>query len=214
MDSLVERLGNNISNMTFGEIGCNSGYYLYDLGLRGAKKCIGYDIPDNRDLFDLFNRVLNVECHFHVGEWSSYDHRLHHVEFEEVDVILSMAVLCHIVDPIYHLAYLCDHARRAMFVYAPLNEDDYFSIKFGHPPRKGNLDWPLNFDLEVAPSEPLLKLALREAGFEDIHEVICPDLPENWKRFSYRRRAYIAFRTRDVKTAMTSGKRLRKPQCD
>jgi len=216
MDSLVERLGNNISNMTFGEIGCNSGYYLYDLALRGARKCIGYDIPDNRDLFDLFNRVLNVECHFHAGEWSSYDHRLHYAELEEVDVILTLAVLCHLTDPIYHLAYLCDHARKAIFIYTPVNEDNCLSIKYGQPPRKQELDWPLNFDLDVAPSVPLLDLALREAGFEDIYEVKCPDLPEKWRRLSYGRksRVCIAFRTKDTKTALTSGRRLRKTRDD
>ncbi len=212
LDTLVEMLGNDISDMTFAEVGCNSGYFMHGLSLRGAKEATGYDIPNNSGLFDWFNRVLEVNSKFKMAEWSSIEHKLNNLEMEEVDVVLTMVVLCHLSDPLYHLAYLCDHAKKAILVYTTIRDEDDLSIKYGQPPRRHLLDWPINLDLEVMPSLPLVKLALAEGGFEDIHEIECPNLPPEWKKFTYNKKIYLAFRTKDVKTAVTTGRRLRKPK--
>jgi hypothetical protein len=205
LDSLIENLENDITGLTFSEMGCNSGYFPVSLSKRGAKRAIGYDIPNNSRLFDLFNNALSTKAEYRKAEWNSLEHKLYDSEFIETDVVLSVAVLCHMSDAIYHLAYLCDHAKKAIFIYTTTNEDNCLSMSFGQLPKKA-IDWPLNLDLNVSFSLPLLKLALCEAGFEDFREIKCPELPKQWEQFSYTKRAFMAFRTHSRKTVFGSNK--------
>ncbi len=213
LDTLVEQLGGNISDLTFAEIGCNTGYFLHGLALRGAKKCIGYDFTDNSDVFAWFNQVLGINSEFYFAEWDSLSHSLKYAELAEVDVILSIAVTCHLADPIHHLAYLCDHAKQAVFVWSPItaNNNDRLAITFDPPGKYPNaLDWPLSFDNDVRLSIPLLRMCLEQAGFDKIFEVMCPEgMSPNWKRWCSSQRGYIAFRTSPTKTALSDGKKSR-----
>ena len=50
IDVLIEKLGGAISSLDFAEIGCNTGYFLHSLALKGAKHCIGYDFTNNENV--------------------------------------------------------------------------------------------------------------------------------------------------------------------
>src|SRR5436190_14384365 len=59
IDALIRELG-KVSELTFAEVGCNSGYFVHALGLRGAKRTIGFDFAVNYDLFAWFNEILGT----------------------------------------------------------------------------------------------------------------------------------------------------------
>jgi SAM-dependent methyltransferase len=210
LDTLVVQLGGDISQLTFAEIGCNTGYLLHGLAIRGAKRCLGYDFTNNVEVFAWFDKVLGISNEFYFAEWDSLTHCLRYAELPEVDVILSVAVTCHLADPVQHLAYLCDHARKAVFLWAPVNDQSDLTISFGSPSKYPNaLDWPLSFDNDVRLSIPLVRLCMTQSGFEDIFEVQPPVLPQRWREWYFFQRGYVAFRTKPIKTALGGGKRVR-----
>ncbi len=210
LDSLTSQLG-DISRMSFAEVGCNSGYFLYGLGLRGAARTIGFDFTLYEEVFGWFNRVLGTGAEFRWAEWDSLHHELRYAEMPEVDVALSVAVTCHLPDALYHLAYLCDRSRKAVFFWSPVNERADLSLSFGEPAKYQNsLNFPICFDNDVRPSVPLLRLALEQSGFADIREVEPPPgLSPQWLEWYRNQKGYIAFRTDDRKTALSGVKARR-----
>src|SRR5262249_46520551 len=143
----------NLCSWSFAEVGCNTGYFLYGLALRGARRCVGLDYTPNADVFAWFNEALGTRCEFRFAEWDSLRHRLNYAALPRVDVGLSIGVTCHLADPLHHLAYLCDHSRRAVFVWCPVTRDDGLTVTFGEPNRyPESLAWPLSFDNDVRPS--------------------------------------------------------------
>jgi hypothetical protein len=203
---IQEQLG-ELSKFSFAEVGCNSGYFLQGLALRGAKQCIGMDFARNEEVFSTFNSILGTRCEFRHAEWDSFRHDFNYGRMPQVDVGMSIAVSCHLADPLHHLAHLCDHSRRAVFVYCPVNPDANLSISFGEPNRYlRNMGWPVSFDNDVRPSDRLLRMSLEQVGFEDIREMTCPTwLPEPWQYWFRAQKAYLAFRTSDIRSALTPG---------
>jgi hypothetical protein len=197
----------DLSSCSFAEVGCNSGYFLYGLALRGARRCVGLDVAPNDDLFAVFNDILGTRCEFRFAEWDSLRHDFNYGTMPQVDVGLSIAVSCHLADPLHHLAHLCDHSNKAVFLYCPATEGPNLSITFGEPGRYvKELSWPVAFDSEVRPSARLLRLGLEKVGFEDIRELYCPDwLPPAWQAWFRHQKAYLAFRTADVRSALSPG---------
>ena len=197
-----------IGGLSFAEAGCNTGYFLYRLALKGARRCIGYDFTKNARVFAWFNAALGTACEFHLAEWDSFRHRFRYAGMPKVDVALSVAVTCHLADPLHHLTYLCERASKAVFFWCPINRDDGLSLTFGTPARFPNaLAWPLGFDNEVRFSVPLLKLTLEQCGFEIVHEIAPPAaLPEQWKTWHRWQRGYIALRRTSPRTAYFGGR--------
>jgi SAM-dependent methyltransferase len=217
-DDFVEQIASRagVPGLTFAEVGCNTGYFLYALALRGASRCTGYDFTENSQVFAWFNRVLGTRCEFHFSEWNSFQHRLRYASMPRVDVALSVAVTCHLADPIHHLTYLCERASKAIFCWCPTADHEALSITYGRPQRYPNaLDWPLGFDNDVRISIPLLKLTLEQCGFEDIHEIQPPrGIPDKWKAWHRLQRGYIALRTSKRRTAYSNGRVQRMPPSD
>jgi hypothetical protein len=204
--SLCRELGEDISGLDFAEFGCNTGYFPYSLSLRGARRTFGLDFTYNKAIFDFFNRKLGTNATFLFSEWDSFRHQPHYHPVPEVDVCLSIAVLCHLADPLHHLTYLCSRARKAVFVWTPSHASDDLYMDFGAPSHFGNsMAWPVSFDYDVKPSRGLLELCLRESGFEDIRHLdgipTAFDEIGLWKHHS----GIIAFRTRSAATVYTGG---------
>ena len=151
--------------------------------------------------------MLGTWCEFRFAEWDSLKHRLNYTRMPRVDVGMSIGVTCHLADPLHHLAYLCDHSRRAVFVLVPVNKNSDLSITFGEPGRYAeSLAWPLSFDFDVRLSVPLLRMSLAQAGFEDIRELPCPNwLPLPWQNWFRNQKGFLAFRTAKTRTALTLG---------
>lgn len=208
LDFVARELG-DLGSLTCAEIGCNAGYFLYGLALRGARRCLGFDIIPNEPLFQTLNEILGTRCEFRMAEWDCVNHRLQNAVLPEVDVALTSAFTVHVVDAIYHLAYICDHSRRAVFVFSTVNNDSHLSVSYGEPSKYYKaLDWPVSLDNGVKLSVPLLRSCLSQAGFEDIRELAAPaDLPPEWARWFGYHKAYLALRTSDKRSALSTNSR-------
>ena len=139
----------------------------------------------------------------------SLNHQVRHTPFDEVDVCMSLAVTCHLADPVHHLTFLCSKARKAVFFWCPVNHRDDLSMSFGEPGRYQNsLSYPVSFDNTVRLSAPLIRLTLEKCGFGNITEMPVPEniSPEfqNWVR---EQQGFFAVRTATPATTIYTGGR-------
>ncbi len=169
VDEICSRIG-DVSQTTFAEVGCNAGYFPLSFSSRGARESVGYDRENYTNVFDLLNGILGTNAKF---IHQSYDGRTQTIPgCGSYDVVASVAVLCHLSDPLQHLAFLGSIARKAIFIWAPVTSDDDYCIRFGEPNKYYNNDkFPLCFDNKTRPSAKLLKKSLELMGFTDIYEI-------------------------------------------
>src|SRR6202035_5702483 len=52
----------DLSTTSFAEVGSNTGYFLFGLALRGARRCVGVDFTRADEVFALFNSILGTNC--------------------------------------------------------------------------------------------------------------------------------------------------------
>jgi hypothetical protein len=214
VDHIQQGLGGDLSRLEFAEFGCNTGYFLYRLGQRGALRAVGLDFTNNNEVFRFFNKKLETNAEFMFSEWDSLLHKSHYADVPEVDCCLSVAVLCHLADPLHHLTYLCSKARKAVFVWTPTHNSDDLHMSFGKPAIFPNsLAWPVSFDNLVKPSRGLLELCLKECGFEDLRRL--EPIPSRFDEIDFwsHHTGILALRTKNVKTAYAGGltRRARPP---
>lgn len=204
IDSIVDQLGGEIADLTFAELGCNSGYFMHSLALRGARRCVGLDVGPFEEVFKWFNKTLGIKNEFQHAEWDPSTHSVNGSKIPEVDVFLSIAVSCHVPDPIQHLAYLCDYSKKAVFFWVPINKNEGFNVSFTKPGKVyKRFSWPFSFDTNVKLSSPLVKLILKESGFEDIREINCPNnLSPIWQKIYSENIGFLAFRKSDIRSAL------------
>ncbi len=215
INSIVAMNGGDVSRLSFAEIGCNAGYFLFGLMRRGAARCVGFDYTQFAEIFAVLNQRLGTRVEFQRADWDSLEHRLAHADMPEVDVAITSAFLCHNPDPLYHLAYICDRARRGVFIWTPVancaEEEPPFAhwktdkiVTYGTPHRHTtDLLWPISFDYNIRLSAPLIHTCLREAGFEDIQELECPVQEPRWLEIHQGFRAFYARRTRNTKSLLS-----------
>ncbi|MBU4443629.1 DUF1698 domain-containing protein [bacterium] len=109
VDEICTRIG-DVSQTTFADIGCNAGYFPIAFSLHGAKEAVGYDRENYTNCFELLNEILGTNAKF---IHSSYEGRIQTIpECKSYDVVISIAVLCHLSDPLQHLGFLGSIARQ------------------------------------------------------------------------------------------------------
>jgi len=118
-DQICMHAGGKLSDLTFAEIGCNTGLNLFNLALRGAKSCRGYDWNDLSNLFRWMNNLLGTDVRFTRGIYDNLYHRFKdEVQVPEVDIMINTVFTNHQCDPLQFLAFLCDRARKGVFLWA------------------------------------------------------------------------------------------------
>lgn len=191
VDEICSRIG-DVSKTTFADVGCNAGYFPISFSLRGAMEAVGYDRENFTECFNLLNGILDTNAKF---IHSSYDSRTQTIPgCKSYDVIISIAVLCHLSDPLQHLGFLGSFARRAIFIWTPVTDDDDYCIRFGEPNKYYKADkFPSCFDNNTRPSAKLLRKSLELIGFTDIYEIPNKDggMPDG---FYKSHKAFLAMR--------------------
>lgn len=173
--AVLEQIGGS----TTLDVGCNSGYFPIAFSRRGVSRAVGCDRERGfSDSVGLLNEIIGARAEFIPAR---YDPRLRTVpDAEPADLVTSLAVVCHVSDPLQHLAALGELARKALFVWTIVNEDDNMTIHYGEP-RGDYADdrYPFCFDNRVLPSRTLLRRSFELLGFKDIVELPGPndDLP-------------------------------------
>lgn len=207
---IVRRLGRELTSLSIGEIGCNAGLHLFNLARRGAVNCTGYDRTDFAETFELLNEVLGTAVRFELGNWDSLTHRFEGALVPEHDLMISGAVLNHQSDPLQHLAFVCDRARRAVLLWVQTAPDldrsggaEPCALVFPGDPTKclGYMPFPHYFNAEIRFSEPLLLVSLRELGFGKVEKITLPCPTPRWRWFTESFPVFLATRTEDRKSA-------------
>jgi SAM-dependent methyltransferase len=180
-DGLVEEvigaLG-SVERQTVLDVGCNSGYFPLAFARRGAI-ARGLDSEDYSDTIKLLNSICGTKVRF--DRWR-YDGATQ--ADSRFDLVLSVAVLVHLSEPLRHLAWLGSAARRALLVLTPCHAEDDLSIRF-HAANRYYTDarFPGCFDVTTV-SQRLLRFSLEKMGFNRIVDLSAPSrsMPPHWTR--------------------------------
>jgi len=169
IDEICEHIG-NVSKTTFADIGCNSGYFPVSFSLRGANKSVGYDRENYTESFELLNEILGTNASFIPLGYELVNASIS--SSEKYDVAISMMVLCHLSDALRHLSFLGSIARKAIFIWTLITDDDDYRIIYGEPNKYYRHDkFPFCFDNLIRPSVKLLYKSLELMGFTQIYEI-------------------------------------------
>ena len=209
-----------IDRLTFVDIGCCSGYFPISFSRRGSPLAVGFDRVDYGPSFNLLNEIVGTKARFvhrpYRGETIVPTRRDRLKRFvsavtelnpfsqrqktennglpEQFDVVMSIAVLVHLSDPLQHLAYLGQLARKAILVWTfTSQEENDLVIRYQSYNRYYTEDkFPYCFDvMQISP--PLLRKSLELMGFTEIHQLQNrPDgMPDYWFN---QQRGYLAIR--------------------
>lgn len=192
VDEICRRVG-DLSETTFLDVGCNSGYFPLSFALRGARRCVGYDRENYTDVFALLNDVLGTNAEFVHQPYLHADGVIDGCP--TLDVVVSMMTLCHLSDTLRHLAFLGSVARRAVFIWTLVADDSDYCVRFGEPNKYYHSDpFPKCFDNMVRPSVPLLRKSLELMGFTELHELSLCDEAVPQRFYGTRNLAILAMR--------------------
>lgn len=190
-DEIVTRVGGG-TDKTFLDVGCNNGYLPIRFAERGAALAAGCDRQDFARVFNFLNEITGTDARF-FHAW--YDPAVHRIEgLDTFDVVTSMAMLCHVSDPLHLLAELGRHARDAIFVWTLFSDDDGHVVRYGDPRGDYPSDaFPYCFDNLTALSVPLLTKSMMLMGFPRIIELTMTlRCPYTWRGYPFR--GFLALR--------------------
>lgn len=189
-DKLVEQIcvqvGGAATN-TFLDVGCNTGYIPLKFALQGAKCAAGCDRQDFSKVFQLLNPILGTDAKFVHAWYKPEGHCIN--DIEQFDVVTSMAMVCHVSDPLHLLSSLGRISRKALFVWTLFSDDESNVVRYGDP--RGDYfsdSFPYCFDNMTVPSVPLLKKSMELMGFSRIVElsVGAESGRYSWKGYPFR----------------------------
>jgi SAM-dependent methyltransferase len=198
-------LGDDISNTSFAEIGCNTGLNLFNLAKMGAKSCAGYDWNNLTATFNWLNDILGTNVQFRQGIWDNLYHNFTTLNVPEVDVMINTIYTNHQCDPLQFLAYICDRAKKGAFLWVLIShEDEGYNIQFSHEAHdilvNGSL-FPMCINNDVSFSKKLFIQSLKSLGFGEVTE-LAPDMTNNkLKHFTTSFMMFYAKRTSEVRSA-------------
>jgi tRNA (mo5U34)-methyltransferase len=175
------------------DVGCNAGFYSFEMKRRGASRVLGVDSSPNYLAQARFAaEVLQVDVEFR--ELSIY--RIAELR-ERFDVVLFMGVLYHLRHPLLALDLLHEHAALDMLVLQSMQRGDNHTSEFEDDYEFSNTDiferrdYPRMFFVERAyasdptnwwiPNASCTQAMLRSAGFDVI------DRPEDEVYIARRR---------------------------
>ena len=191
VDQIADAVG-PIDNMSVLDVGCNTGYFPLAFARRGARHATGIDRIDYSPTVALLNDICGTSVEF--ANWN-YDGSLG--ALNQYDLVLSVAVLVHLSEPLRHLTWLGSSARKALMVFTPCHDavgsgsggrkpgatPDY-SIQFHGVNRYYHeTKFPQCFDITTV-SEQLLRLAFEKMGFSRVIEITAAldTMPPGWAR--------------------------------
>lgn len=177
LDVIAERL----PGASVLEIGCNTGYLLAGAQLRGMAPCTGVDPGNYARSVAFLNKTLGTRVRFRRAAYDSWKHRVRWLAPH--DLVIASAVMQHISDPLYFLAFLGRMAKKALFLFSGMGDTDLLQIYYAEPNRfDKSTRFPVCFDNDVGLSRGLLMKSLDLLGFKEIVEIPWREdwLPARW----------------------------------
>ena len=177
-DNVIRQIGEHlggVAGMSVLDVGCNAGYFPVAFSRAGARQAIGYDRIDYTETLALLNEICGTRAQFKAWDYHG------ELEAEEKhDLVLSVAVLVHLSEPLRHLAWLGSAAKKALFVLTPCHRDDDLSIRFHTVNRYYSNKFPNCFDVTTL-SRKLLYLAFEQMGFSKVVELSTEPMSPHWQ---------------------------------
>jgi hypothetical protein len=166
-------------DMTVAEIGSCQGYFPLAFAERGVKRAVGYDRENYSKTVELLNDITGQNTEFKLSEYNPYKKEL--PGEEEFDLVMSIATLVHLSDPLDHLALLGRMAKKALFVWTTAEKNEDMMIRYRSFNRYyKDAQFPYCFDLNTMTSG-LVKNSLKLMGFNEIREIDhVSGLSEDW----------------------------------
>jgi SAM-dependent methyltransferase len=174
ISQITTHLG-GVEGLSVLDVGCNAGYFPISFSRAGAARSVGYDRIDYQETLALLNEICGTKAKFRVWD---YDGALN--AGEQHDLVLSVAVLVHLSEPLRHLAWLGSAAKKAIFVLTPCHKDDDLSIRFHTVNRYYQNTFPHCFDVTTL-SRKLLYLAFEQMGFSRVVELSTKPMSSHWQ---------------------------------
>jgi SAM-dependent methyltransferase len=171
---VVAHLG-GVSGMSVADIGCNAGYFPLSFAQAGAAKTVGYDRVDYTEPLALLNDICGTKSQFKL-----WDYKGELEARDQYDLVLSIAVLVHLSEPLRHLAWLGSSAKKALFVMTPCHREDDYSVRFHTVNRYYSNKFPNCFDV-VTMSRKLLHLSFEQMGFSKVIEISTAPMTDHWQ---------------------------------
>ncbi len=171
IDEICQKVG-DVTNTTFLDVGCNSGYFPISFALKGVKEAAGCDREHNfSKTINLLNQILGTNAAFLNTHYDSWTHTIENCK--PYDVVTCVTVLMHISDTLFFLNTIGSLAKKALFIWTQLNDDPNNTIHYPDEPRGEYKDdkFPLCFDYKIHPSVPLLYKSLELMGFKKFYEL-------------------------------------------
>ncbi len=76
VNEIIKEIDEPIENLSFAEIGSNTGISLLKLCEKGAKECYGYDWTNYSELYSWYRDLMNINLHFRQCGWDNLYHRM------------------------------------------------------------------------------------------------------------------------------------------
>jgi SAM-dependent methyltransferase len=183
IESVAELVG-GVGDADVVDVGCNAGYFLYRFLQLGARSCTGYDrAPEMARPNAILGEITGLRADFVAQPYDMWTHRVDGARAG--DVVISSALMCHLSDPLYHLAFLGSITRRALLLFSAITDEPGFRITHeGAKVAFPNDPFPVCFDLMTRVSRPLVDFGLAELGFRRVVELRHRSdwLPLTWYR--------------------------------
>jgi SAM-dependent methyltransferase len=185
--TLTRVLGEEIRQMNVLDIGCNSGWFTFDLAERGAHSVDGVDLrAHNIDQARFLRDYFQLEtARFEVADAMSFD------DDRRWDIVLNLGVLYHVTDPMRLLQRTYELCERFAVVDTICHPEPFsgfvlFDTKDASHPHEGRETW------EFHPTYRGAIDALRYAGFREVVEIVATDSTASGLYRGGGRRCFLA----------------------
>ena len=169
-DDWLDVIAARLPGASVAEIGCNTGYLLVGAQRRGMGSCTGVDLGDYSPSISFLNKTLGTRVRFKNAAYNSWKHEVRGLAPH--DVVIASAVMQHISDPLYLLAFLGRTAKKALFLFSGMGDTDAFQVYYNEPNRfDKSTTFPVCFNNDVGLSRGLLMRSLGLLGFKEIVEI-------------------------------------------
>jgi 2-polyprenyl-3-methyl-5-hydroxy-6-metoxy-1,4-benzoquinol methylase len=185
----VEILGDDLSETTVLDIGCNDGFFSLDIAKRGVRHVDGFDLrPENIAKARFLAEHYGIEnADFSVSDADDF------VRKEQWDVVLNLGVLYHVVNPLQFIRQTYELCRRFAIIdtivhYEPISAYVLMGDKNVNHAAEGREHW------EFQPTYRGAIDTIRYAGFSEVYEILGEADPPHDLYANGNRRCFLAIK--------------------
>lgn len=173
-DRFLRAIADRYPGGTLFDAACNNGYFPVRAEMFGMGPSAGMDTGAQ---YAASIGFLNMVCGTHASfVHATYNPMTHSAPVSRrFDVVVATAILCHLPDPAYFLAYLGSLAKEAIFLWEQLIDTEEILITYRpphpslvHHETPGSASFPHFFNECTAVSRGFLELALKSMGFKNL----------------------------------------------